>query len=200
MARIGIIFNFAVRRQEIYQRCLTDNKIIRMKKAALIYWPKKGNVENTAKKIAELFDTGSIDVFTISEVDTGKLSEYELLIFGGSTIGADNWEDTHTTKWYGFFEELKKVDLAGTKAAIYGLGDQVLYPDHFVDGMAIIRDELVSCGARIIGAWPAEGYEHTDSKSVENGYFIGLALDDDHQAELSAERIGQWVTGLKEQI
>lgn len=168
-----------------------------MKKTALIYWPKKGNVESTAHKIAMLFDKENIDVFTITEADVQSLTDYDLLIFGGSTVGADNWEDTHKSKWYAFFDALKKVDLSGKTAAIFGLGDQVLYPDNFVDGMAIIRDELVSAGAEIIGAWPDEGYEYTDSKSVEDGYFIGLALDDDHQPWLTDERISTWVRMLR---
>ncbi len=169
-----------------------------MKKTALVYWPKKGNVENTANKISALFETGSIDVFTISQLDAKQLMSYDLIIFGGSTIGADNWEDAHTSKWYEFFKALKSVDLSGKTAAIYGLGDQVLYPEHFVDGMAIIRDELLAAGATIVGSWPVDGYEHTDSKSVEGDHFIGLALDDDQQPGLSDERIRTWVAMVKE--
>ncbi len=168
-----------------------------MKKTALIYWPKKGNVESTARKISALFDSGSIDVFTISEAEPEKFSDYDLLIFGGSTIGADNWEDTHTTKWYSFFESMKKLNLSGKLAALYGLGDQILYPEHFVNGMSVIRDQLSGTGIRFIGAWPVEGYEHTDSKSIEGDNFIGLALDDDHQSEKSDERIKKWVELLK---
>jgi len=168
-----------------------------MKKTALIYWPKKGNVESTAAKIAAYFDNNTIDVFTISEIEPEKLSDYDFLIIGGSTIGADNWEDTHTSRWYRFFEDLKSINLQGKTAAIYGLGDQVLYPEHFVDGMAVIRDEFIAAGAKIIGKWPTEGYEHTDSKSVDGEFFIGLALDDDQQHDLSNERIHKWVAGLK---
>jgi flavodoxin long chain len=171
-----------------------------MKKIALIYWPKKGNVETTAAKLSAHFDKGTIDVFTISEVNVENLSNYDFLIFGGSTIGADNWEDMHTSKWYRFFEELKTVNLEGKTVAIYGLGDQVLYPEHFVDGIAIIRDELVAAGAKVIGRWPIEGYEHTDSKSIEDDHFIGLALDDDQQPELSDERINKWVEILKAEL
>jgi flavodoxin I len=170
-----------------------------MKKTAMIYWPKSGNVENTAEKIATYFEAGSIDVFTISKADPGSFANYDLIIFGGSTIGADSWEDTHTTKWYSFLEELKKLDLAGKFTALYGLGDQVLYPEHFVDGLAVIRDELKPTGAKLIGAWPVEGYEHTHSKSQEGDYFIGLALDDDHQSEMSDERISQWVGQIKKE-
>ncbi|MCK5338387.1 MAG: flavodoxin domain-containing protein, partial [Bacteroidales bacterium] len=115
-------------------------------------------------------------------------------------IGADNWEDTHTSKWHSFFEDLKTVNLQGKAAAIYGLGDQVLYPEHFVDAMAVIRDELTAAGARVIGKWPVENYEHTDSKSVEGDHFIGLALDDDQQHELSDERIRKWVDILRSEL
>jgi len=73
-----------------------------MKKTVLVYWPKKGNVENTAKRIATHFGEDAIDVFTISELDVNRLADYDLLIFGGSTIGADNWQDAHTSKWYVF--------------------------------------------------------------------------------------------------
>ena len=171
-----------------------------MKKTALIYWPKKGNVENTAAKIAAYFKNDSIDVFTISQVDINKLPDYDFIIIGGSTIGADNWEDVHTSKWYAFFEALKGINLTGKKVAIYGLGDQILYPEHYVDGMAIIRDEFSAAGAEIIGAWPAEGYEHTESKSQEGDQFIGLALDDDQQPELSNERIDKWIAKLKAEV
>ncbi len=171
-----------------------------MKKTALIYWPKKGNVENTAKKISTHFEPEGMDIFTISEIEAAKLANYDFLIFGGSTIGADNWEDTHTSKWHSFFEDLKTVNLQGKTAAIYGLGDQVLYPEHFVDAMAVIRDELTAAGARVIGNWPVENYEHTDSKSVEGDHFIGLALDDDQQHELSDERIRKWVDILRSEL
>lgn len=164
-----------------------------MKKTALVYWPKKGNVEQAAIKMARHFDPESLDIFILSEVDVEKLPEYDLLIFGGSTVGADNWEDAHTSKWFVFFNELKKVDLSGTTAAIFGLGDQILYPENFVDGMVIIRDELLEAGAEIKGAWPVEGYEFRDSNSIENGHFIGLALDEDHQPEQSDERIRDWL-------
>ena len=171
-----------------------------MKKTVLIYWPKRGNVESTVARLSAHFDKDAIDIFTITEIEPEKLIDYDLLIFGGSTIGADHWEDSHISSWYNFFEALKSVNLQGKAAAIFGLGDQVLYPEHFVDGMVVIRDELVAAGAKIIGRWPVEGYEHTDSKSQEGDHFIGLALDDDQQHELSDERIRKWVEVLKSEV
>ena len=57
--------------------------------------------------------------------------------------------------------------------AIFGLGDQGGYGDNFCDAM----DELKTCfanqGAEIVGAWPTEGYDHMESKSVEGDKFVG---------------------------
>ena len=168
-----------------------------MKKIALIYWPKKGNVEASAKRIYEKFDRSLIDIFTITEIDVEKLSGYDNIIIGGSTTGADHWEDAHKTRWLDFFERLEEVNLSGKKVALFGLGDQVLYPDHFVDGMAQLKSEFVKYDVHFVGCWPADGYEHTGSDSIEDGKFIGLALDEDQQPELSAERIETWTKQLK---
>lgn len=164
-----------------------------MKDIALIYWPKNGNVEKSGQKMVEKLGENKVDVFTITSVDPGTLSGYKLLIIGNSTVGADNWEDTHKSRWYEFFPKLENIDLSNTFVAIYGLGDQVLYPDNFVDGIITIQEELSKSNAKFIGRWPTDGYEHTDSKSIDGDEFLGLALDEDQQAELSDERISKWL-------
>ena len=71
------------------------------------------------------------------------------------------------------YGDLTGLDLKGKKVAIFGLGDQGGYGDNFCDAM----DELKTCfanqGAEIVGAWPTEGYDHMESKSVEGDKFVG---------------------------
>lgn len=168
-----------------------------MKKIALIYWPKKGNVEKSAHWIYEQFDESVIDIFTITTIEIEKLSQYDNIIIGGSTTGADNWGDTHKSRWIEFFDKLEKIDLTGKKVTFFGLGDQILYPNHFVDGMALLKTEFSKHDVEFVGAWPTDGYDHTGSDSVEGDKFIGLALDEDQQSELTAERIKTWAAQLK---
>ena len=52
---------------------------------------------------------------------------------------------------------------------------------------------LVANGANLVGLWENQGYEHTASKAIRDGYFLGLALDEDNQAELTDERVSAWV-------
>ncbi len=169
-----------------------------MKKTALFYWPVKGNVDICARKIKDQFQEDSIDMDTIKKVGNYNLADYDLIIVGGSTVGADHWEKASKNNlWFDFFERFESKIMKDKPVAIFGLGDQILYPDHFVDGMKIIKDEVEECGARLVGRWPTEGYDFTGSDSVENNKFLGLALDHDHQEELTDARIKKWVSQLK---
>lgn len=171
-----------------------------MKKALLIYWPKGGNVEHSARLIAEEF--GDITVQTLKEVDPATLPDYDLLIVGSSTVGAENWEEAEDSNlWAPFFLKLKESgkDLSNTYLAQFGLGDQVLYPDHFVDGMGILKDDFDLFHPTYIGEWPSDDYDFTGSMSLERDVFVGLALDEDSQPELTEDRVKRWVAQIKKE-
>jgi flavodoxin I len=164
-----------------------------MKKIGLFYWAKGGNVEKCAKKIAARLSNYKLDVYSLDAIKEVDLPFYDLMIVGGSTAGADIWENAADNNlWFDFFARLEKADLTEKPAAIFGLGDQVLYPDHFVDGMIVIKNEFDRVGAKLVGHWPTEGYDFTGSESVAGDKFIGLALDEDQQPELTDQRIEQW--------
>ena len=171
-----------------------------MKKIALIDWPKKGNTETAAHKIYSRFEKDVIDIFTITEINTAEFAMYDAFIIGGSTTGADNWENAHKSRWNAFFDKLAKAEIKGKPFALFGLGNQVLYPNHFVDGMAFLKEIFENHGAFLKGLWPTVGYDFQDSESVENGMFFGLALDFDHQDELSDSRIEKWVAQISREF
>jgi flavodoxin I len=171
-----------------------------MKKIALIYWPKKGNTETAAYKIYEKFDKSMIDIFTITEINTAEFSMYDAFIIGGSTTGADSWGHAHKTRWADFFAKIDKAEVSGKPFALFGLGDQVLYPYHFVDSMAFLKEMFEKQGAVIKGWWATDGYDFQESESVENGMFCGLALDMDHQKELTDERVEKWTLQVKSEF
>lgn len=167
-----------------------------MNTTVLIYWPTGGNVENAARMIAKAFD--NISVMPLSEVTEETLNAYQSFIVGGSTAGSETWEGTkNKSPWNSFFKLIESKDLSSKKVALFGLGDQVLWPANFVDGLQVIYSAFGETGATIVGKWPVDGYDFTESKAVVDGYFVGLALDEDQQAELSEERIAAWVKQLK---
>jgi flavodoxin I len=132
-----------------------------------------------------------------------NIKDYDHFIMGCSTVGAENWQDAEAdNEWDAFFYELKEknISLEGKKVAIFGLGNQVLYPDHFVDAMIYLKNKCELLGAKVIGEWPLEGYEFTNSDSVVDGKFVGLPLDEDNEPEKSEERIKAWFDVIAKDI
>merc|ERR1719451_114241 len=161
----------------------------------LIYSTTTGNTETVAGYIAEATGLEAVD---IADLDGEAIAALDGIIVGAPTwhTGADT--ERSGTAWDEFiYGDLESIDLAGKKVAIFGLGDQGGYGDNFCDAM----DELKTCfegrGAEIVGAWPTEGYDHMESKSVEGDKFVGLACDEDNQPDMSEERVKAWVAQIK---
>jgi flavodoxin I len=172
-----------------------------MKKTVLLFWGKGGNVERVARKVHSLFDPAQIDLCDVASFDTSKITDYDLIILGASTIGAEVWMDVKDdNEWSRFFRSIDNTDLTGKYVAFFGLGDQVLYPDHFVDALGVFNEEMKQSNATIIGAWPIEGYQFTDSDGYDGTAFFGLALDEDRQENLTMERAKKWTDDLKKQV
>ncbi len=80
--------------------------------------------------------------------------------------------------------------------ALYGLGDQEGYDEYYLDAMGMIADEFESRGATVVGEWPNdETYSFVASKALRNNgdVFVGLALDEDCQEELTEGRLSKWL-------
>lgn len=171
-----------------------------MEKIVLLYWPKGGSVDKSSHMIYESLKDYNIDIFDLASFKLENINNYDLIILGNSTVGAENWEDADNNNiWFSFFRELKNYDISKQKVALFGLGNQVLYPAHFVDGLGFLFDELKPFNVEIIGKWPTEGYSFTDSEGIVDDYFYGLALDEDYEPELTQQRIDKWIEQLKKE-
>ena len=103
--------------------------------------------------------------------------------------------------WDTNFSQFSEIDFTGKTVALYGLGDQIVYCEYFVDGVGIIGQQVLDAGGKLIGKWPSEDYLHTDSKAeLEEGYFCGLALDEDTEEEKTPERIDGWCAQVLEEF
>lgn len=172
-----------------------------MKKIILLYWGKGGNVEKAAQKVYNMFNKEIIDMFDVVSFDINTINNYELMILGHSTIGAEDWQDAKPdNEWNKLFRAIESKENIDIVATSFGLGDQVLYPDHFVDALGIYKEEMDKSNIKTIGHWPSFGYKFTDSDGEKDGFFYGLALDIDNEPELSDERIRDWTTEIKKEI
>lgn len=169
-----------------------------MKKIGLFYAPKGGSTEDIAKRIAKEFSDDSIDVFYINEASIKDFEKYENLIIGTATVGNDAWDGKHPkSAWDSVWSEYAEFNFSGKKVALFGLGNQLLYANNFVDALGQFGKKAMENGAEIVGMVQTLGYEFADSDALIDGEFIGLPIDEDTEPDKTDERIKKWVVGIK---
>ena len=90
----------------------------------------------------------------------------------------------------------QKLDIAGKKVAVFGLGDSVSYAENYADATGELHDVFESLGCKMMGYTSAEGYKHEASKAIRGDLFCGLALDAVNEEELTEDRVKNWVAAL----
>ena len=164
-----------------------------MAKVGIFYGSTTGVTEDIANRIAEKID--GAEVFNI-DGNVDELENYDVLLLGTSTWGFGDLQDD----WQAVLDDLANLNLAGKKVAYFGSGDQGTFSDTFMDGMAIINEEISKTGATVIGNTSTERYEFNESRAVEGDKFLGLALDEVNQSDLTDERIDAWVEQIKKEF
>lgn len=163
-----------------------------MPKIALVYGSKRGDTADAAAKIKKAFDAFEkdlVEVFNVKRIELSKLEEYDKLILGSST-----WEDgALQLHWQRAFPQMDNVNLSGKQVAVFGLGNQSEFSTTFQTAMGTLARKARERGAELVGLWPSEGYDFLESPAVEGDYFLGLALDNSNQYELTDSRIDTWV-------
>ncbi|MDP8305624.1 MAG: flavodoxin [Candidatus Chlorobium antarcticum] len=160
-----------------------------MKRTGIFFGTQTGNTEAAANLIAAALGIVSSEVRDIASSSPDDLAVYDALILGTSTWGSGDLQDD----WRAFLPSFDQIDFSAKTVALFGLGDQLSFGDWYLDGMGAIYDRLLERDARVVGPWPVDGYEYTESQAVRGGLFVGLALDADNQDEMTAERVQRWV-------
>ncbi len=164
-----------------------------MKKIGLFCGKNTQKTAAVAHLIKEAFGNDHLDIVYVEEAWIKDFTSYDYLIAGAAT-----WFDGELpTYWDEIIPLLGTHELKGKKVAIFGLGDQVKYPDNFVDGIGILANAFRDIGAEVVGQTSTEGYSFNASLASDGAHFAGLALDLDNQPDLTEKRINDWVKGLK---
>ena len=155
---------------------------------ALFYGTTTGNTGDVAEKVQLHLE--NIELFDVADSPLNIIENYQQIIFAIPT-----WDYGEVQEdWQEVWDEVATLDFTGKTVAFIGLGDQYGYAEWFLDAMGMLHDKVVAKGASIVGHWPTDSYEFDESKALtaDKKFFIGLAIDDDCQNELSDERIEQW--------
>lgn len=156
----------------------------------LFYGSTTGNTEDVAERIAARLGSEHVRLHDIADDAMTGFDTYQYLIIGISTWDfgelQEDWDDIWT--------ELEDLDFSGITCALFGLGDQIGYPEWFLDAMGLLHEKLQRKGATMTGYWPNQGYDFEASKALtaDGKQFVGLALDEDGQSGETDERIAAW--------
>jgi len=160
----------------------------------LFYGSSTCYTEIAAEKIAATLErlTGKacVELRNIADTPIDSMGDFEFLILGIPTWDYGELQED----WEAVWSALENRDFSGKTVALYGLGDQLGYPDWFQDALGYLWAVVVNGGARVVGKWPVEGYDFNSSKALSDDgrHFVGLALDDENEFALSDERIDRW--------
>ena len=169
-----------------------------MAKIGLFYGTQTSNTQTVAELIQKEF--GGDDVVAIQDIsrtESADFDEYQNIIIGCPTWNVGELQ----SDWESFYDDqLDSIDFSGKKVAYFGEGDQIGYPDTFQDAMGMLEEKISELGGETVGYWSTEGYDFSDSKALRDDKFVGLALDEDNQSELTEERIKAWVAQLKSEF
>jgi len=168
-----------------------------MSQIGIFYGPELGSVEKVARIIEGKFGADKVELIAAKNSNEEDLTRFNKIIFGVSTIGKTNWNSEHKdTDWDVFATKFNKVDWTGKKVAIYGLGDHIQYPQHFVDAIGWLYERLTALNAEVVGFCSTEGYTYEESEGVKDGQFLGLPVDEDNEAEKTDLRVSSWIDRL----
>jgi len=161
----------------------------------LFYGSTNGNTTAVAQMIQREFDQEmgiKVELFDIADYYLEEMSDFDFLILGIPTWNVGQLQ----RDWDAIIDELDEISLEGKHAAVFGLGDQVGYPDTFGDALFFLADRLESRGACLVGKWPTDNYVFSGSWALREGNFVGLMIDEDNQRDLTEQRVSAWVKQL----
>lgn len=169
-----------------------------MAKIGLFFGSNTGKTRKVAKMIKRKYDDELMAAaLNVNRTTAEDFAAYEYLIIGTPTLGDGELpglsSDCDAESWEEFLPSIEETDFTGKTIAIFGLGDQVGYPDEFLDAMGELYEFFTERGAKIVGSWPNEGYEFDHSEALRDDKFVGLALDLDNQSGLTEERLNTWL-------
>lgn len=167
----------------------------------LFYGSSTCYTEMCAEKIQRYFhslydnEDNIVDIFNVADTALSQMNNYSQLILGIPTWDYGELQED----WENHWDDIDSIDFKHKTVALFGLGDQIGYPEWFLDAMGYLHNKVLIQGARVIGYWPNQGYTFTGSQALseDQSQFLGLALDDENQFNQTDERIAQWCEQLK---
>ena len=119
-----------------------------MKKTVIIFGSTTGNTEIVARwvKRALMDKDVQADLWNAADMNVDDMIPYEMIFFGSSTWGQGEIQDDFAN----IYDGLSNKQLGGKSVAVFGCGDNDMFPDNFCQAVDMIEAKARACGAQII--------------------------------------------------
>jgi len=162
---------------------------------AIFYASSTGNTADVAKMISQ--ELGDIETFDIADCGVDEINNFDKVIIGTSTWGDGDLQDDFDEAW----DDFSNLSFENKTVALFGLGDQDGYGEYYLDAVGTVYDKVIDNGGTVIGSFDVtDEYYHEESKAIRDDSFVGLALDEDNQSELTEARVQKWCESIKGSI
>lgn len=141
--------------------------------------------ERLAKKL------GGAELINVADAKADAINKFDKIILASSTWGDGELQ----SDWESYAETLSGANFDDKVVGLLALGDADSYGSTFCDALYHLKN--VAKGAKLVGATSTDGYEFDESKGVEGGKFVGLAIDEVNQDDKTDERLDAWVAQIK---
>ncbi|MBO4576213.1 MAG: flavodoxin domain-containing protein [Neisseriaceae bacterium] len=135
---------------------------------AIVFGSNDGDSQVVAQHIAESLNAPLLNA---TDLTADFLAQHNKLIFVASTHKVGEVQKDFQAK----LPLIAEADWTEKTLALVGLGNAAKHPDTFNSGLVDFLP--VTKGAKLVGAYPNQGYTFDYSAAFINGKFIGLALD-----------------------
>ena len=212
-----------VGKKTFYRVILNKNIVNKIKSKRYIKYNTKNLLEIMIKdpiasriykyisKIRYKNNKGEINVRTLAAIIPLKIEQRVERIVKNGVKEIENFEnlilvtptyqvgEAHAA-WMNNLKKLEEIDFTGKVVGLVGLGNQFAFGESFCGGIRYLYDIVVKKGGKVVGFTSTDGYHYEETSIIENGKFIGLALDEENQPNLTPKRIGDWITEIKKEF
>lgn len=169
-------------------------------KIGILFSTVTGNTEEVAGVVKKHLGDEAADPVEIDSIKPEALKDFDALIVGAPTWNTGADVERSGTGWDEFLlNELPNLDLGGKPVGVFGLGDSGGYGDNFCDAIEEMHDGFQNAGATMVGYVDPSAYDFDESKSVRDGKFLGLPLDQVNEDDLTEDRVKTWCAQVMEE-
>ena len=169
-----------------------------MKKIGLFWGSTSGNTEIAVEFMEEYLqgEGFEVDSYNIADDDIEKILEYDNLIIGCPTWNIGELQDD----WDSVFDDYEELDFSGKTAGFFGCGDQVGYPDNFLDAIGMLGKTFMEKGGKLVGRCSRDDYDFRDSICLDGDDLLGLGLDYDNEEEKCEDQMTSWLDKITKEF